>query len=742
MFIKVRRTLIALALVAASSMAAKVAYATDSSGSTPCVAGVPTSTSALVSFDSTFASDGAYDFSGQLASSSYTGAAAGPNGSLYVAASEGTEYSLTPTNSLTRVYRFLANGTLDSTWGNSGVASIDISASATNSERPSDVLVLSDGSVVVGIRSTTFGSSMTVELKLAKLTSAGALDATFGTNGLASIASGSSSVMLRTFVEGPARTIYVGKSTMTGNYPNMVTTYGVIKLSALGVVDSAFGTNGELATSSDVMATDSTGALYVGGLTSSTPADAKVVKYLPSGSIDTSFGASGEKVLSTSSGSGAESLSALVVANGKLSGVVGARGAIVNNFPTYETSLFRMNTSGVLDASFGSGGIALLGTVGNSIRDITVLSDGSAILPVLIFASGGPPSWGFTAMTADGTPVASLVTSLADLKSGTCKLSDAAVVVTSAGLFVAGLAFPAGEGSPTTHIFKIALADFATGGSNTGGGSNVDTPSTPATPAADTPSTPATPAAVPTLVTSSNAAALVRMPGSESIIVNGEEVVIESKTVSIAASRTPESQRTPAQVASIQQAGAVLLQQFLASLPAGATSNVTVVNTSTGAVMQNLVFDGNGNSVNVPVEDIVFLDGPQLSLMIGSNNANITADGKYQVGAGGIVGVTGSGLGAGASGEVVAMSTPTLLATFQTTAAGDFNKSATLPESIGVGDHTLVVAAGTTYAMMGIRVVPAALPTTGSSSDRVIIIALFTLVFGVLFFRGRRISLI
>ena len=485
MFIKVRRTLIALALVAASSMAAKVAYATDSSGSTPCVAGTPTSTSALVSFDSAFAGDGAYDFSGQLASSSYTGAAAGPNGSLYVAASEGTEYSLTPTNSLTRVYRFLANGTLDSTWGNSGVASIDISASATNSERPSDVLVLSDGSVVMGITSTTFSIPITVELKLAKLTSAGALDATFGTNGLANIASGSSSVMLRSFVEGPARTIYVGKSTMTGNYPNMVTTYGVIKLSALGVVDSAFGTNGELATSSDVMTTDSTGALYVGGLTSSTPADAKVVKYLPSGSIDTSFGASGEKVLSTSSGSGAESLSALVVANGKLSGVVGARGAIVNNFPSYETSLFRMNTSGVLDASFGSGGIALLGTVGNSIRDITVLSDGSAILSVWIFGSG-PPSWGFTAMTADGTPVASLVTSLADLKSGTCKLSDAAVVVTSAGLFVAGLAFPAGEGSPTTHIFKIALADFATGGSGGSGGESTTTTTTPSSSATTT----------------------------------------------------------------------------------------------------------------------------------------------------------------------------------------------------------------------------------------------------------------
>ena len=295
----------------------------------------------------------------------------------------------------------------------------------------------------------------------------------------------------------------------------------------------------------------------------------------------------------------------------------------------------------------------------------------------------------------------------------------------------------ASSGDSTGSLWKLNFSGVAGGG-----GSNVDTPSTPATPAVDTPSTPATPAAVPTLVTSANAAALVRAPGSESIIINGEEVVIESKTVSIPAARTPAAQRTAAQVKSIQQAGAALLQQFLASLPSGATSNVTVVNTATGAVMQNLVFDANGNSVNVPVEDIVFLDGPQLSLMIGSNNANITADGKYQVGAGAIVGVTGSGLGAGADGEIVAMSTPTLLANFQTTAAGDFNKSATLPSSIGVGDHTLVVATGTTYAMMGIRVVPAALPTTGSSTENVVIIALFTLVVGALFFRGRRISLI
>ncbi|MFM7554504.1 MAG: hypothetical protein ACKPAH_04270, partial [Verrucomicrobiota bacterium] len=89
----------------------------------------------------------------------------------------------------------------------------------------------------------------------------------------------------------------------------------------------------------------------------------------------------------------------------------------------------------------------------------------------------------------------------------------------------------------------------------------------------------------------------------------------------------------------IQAAGQVLLQEFLASLPPGSSTNVTVVNTTTGAVMQNLVFDANGNSVDVPVEDILILDGPSIALMLGSNNATISSDGKYIVGAGGTVGV-------------------------------------------------------------------------------------------------------
>ncbi|NDD96256.1 MAG: hypothetical protein EBZ93_02035 [Actinobacteria bacterium] len=248
----------------------------------------------------------------------------------------------------------------------------------------------------------------------------------------------------------------------------------------------------------------------------------------------------------------------------------------------------------------------------------------------------------------------------------------------------------------------------------------------------------------PTLVTSTNQSQLERDPGEQGMVVNGQSVSIDTTRVEISAARTPAAQRTPAQVAAIQAAGQALLQSFLASLPAGAVTNVTVVNTTTGAVMQNLVFDGSGNSVDVPVEDIVILDGPALSLMIGSDNANITADGKYQVGAGGIIGVVGAGLGASAPGEIVAMSTPTLLANFTTSATGDLSKSAQLPNSIGVGDHTLVVATGNTFAVMGLRVVPAALPTTGltESGGRTMVIALFTMVFAAVLVRSRRLAVL
>ena len=689
-----------------------------SNPSTPCVVGAPTSTNSAVTFDTSFGSGGSLSMGD---SSNSVGPATGTvtrSGQILVAAS--ASMTASPFTVSVRLVRYNVDGSLDTSFGTNGIGGFNVPS--MQNIGPSFVTELSDGSIVVAGTNNSFGVNQTVSAVVMKFSSNGTLDTSFGTNGILTLDSASSPGVV-----SPTQMIPVGDSMLVMYIRSSgSTSTKIAKISSTGSLDSSFGTSGTLTLSGSGadLAPGSSGAFFVAGTSSAATPDATVSKYSSTGSLDTSFGTSGVATVDTST-SRETGVSAVVV-NGKIMVGVKVTTSASGQASSLSAKLVRLNADGSVDSGYGTSGVATVYSGTAALVRAKFTSNGTGILT---FANSS-----VVFVAADGTPLAGSATTPINASGGACVASKFDLLpVGSSVFFVATNYPPSGMGVTKSWVMKASVAgvDLTAGGSTTDGGSN------PGSGSSTESSTPA-----PTLVTSANAAALVRAPGAQAIIINGEEVVIESKTVSIPASRTPAAQRTPAQVASIQQAGAALLQQFLASLPAGATSNVTVVNTATGAVMQNLVFDANGNSVNVPVEDIVFLDGPQLSLMIGSNNANITADGKYQVGAGGIVGVTGSGLGVSANGEIIAMSTPTLLANFQTTAAGDFNKSATLPESIGVGDHTLVVATGTTYAMMGIRVVPAALPTTGNSSDRVVIIALFTLVFGALFFRGRRISLI
>jgi uncharacterized delta-60 repeat protein len=678
-------------------------------GMPTCTTGAANISGTNPTLDPSFGTGGAIEFATTGANNVLQGGVATSDGNLVVA--ESLDVS---GNFVVKFRKYSPSGALVSSFGTGGVLTIDKS-SGSSAEDAYDIAELSDGSLIATYTVRSFGGmSMSTESFLLKLTSNGAIDTSFGTNGYATI-SNSSSVNIRNVEVLSDDSVIV----LVNSYSQMVMSNGLVKFTTAGAADSAFGTSGTLTLSeSEFMFTvNSADSIIVGGSTSASPSSATVKKYTSAGVLDAAWATSGVLTLSGVGNQG-DSASVMTVATDADNKIYVAVRAAPMQSMTSTTKLLRLLADGTNDSSFGSG--TLLSSNSNSfVRDILVLADGNVVLSSM--NGGMTPSAGVSLVSPSGVIDSSHVTNTALLQFGNCAVSQLGVVQLTTGAVMAfGGTYPLGmmAGNSKGSLWKLNFSGVAGG---TGGGSN--TPS-------------ALPA--PTLVTSANAAALVRAPGSESILVNGQEVVIESNTVNIPAARTPAAQRTAAQVKSIQQAGAALLQQFLASLPAGATSNVAVVNTATGAVMQNLVFDANGNSVNVPVEDIVFLDGPQLSLMIGSNNANITADGKYQVGAGGIVGVTGSGLGISATGEIIAMSTPTLLANFQTTAAGDFNQSATLPSSIGVGDHTLVVASGSTYAMMGIRVVPSALPTTGATTDRVVIIALFTLVFGALFFRGRR----
>jgi len=619
-----------------------------------------------------------------------------------------------PSGGTLQLRKFDLNGSPVAGFGQSGVLDVDVSSGAESSVTVRGVSVGPDGDVTVnGIY--LVGSSVSQNHFVLKLTSTGAVDTSFDPAGVAGVVDFQSNTsVMRT------ATLKNGSVLIVKSNPN-----GIIKYDATGAVVAGFAGSGTLSllSSTVVIAPTSDGGFF----TQTAMGDVVISRYDGSGVL-TSWAGAGTKTLGDPNASDATggmklTSSGLLVAYGTSTSSGGT--------PAYTWKVTKLDTTTGAEATFGTGGTVATTWSKGRATGIEELSDGSIAVSGVLFDTFGPTA-AMIKLTAAGEIASAFSSGPAAFLHGSCSLS-----LSTGGTIAYGGIVPVADGKFVALMSKFVMSampvkatlvrlDFGLSGSGNGSGGGSGGSSTP------------------TLVNSSNQSLLERDPGSEGMIINGQSVTIETTRVEITAARTPASQRTPAQVAAIQAAGQALLQEFLASLPAGAVTNVAVVNTTTGAVMRNLVFDANGNSLDVPVEDIVILDGPSISLMIGSNNANITSDGKYQVGAGGVIGVVGSGLGASAPGELVVMSTPTLIGNFTTSATGDVSKSAQLPGSIGVGDHTLVVATGTTYVVMGLRVVPSALPSTGltDGTGRTVVIALFTMVFAAVLVRSRRLALL
>jgi len=239
------------------------------------------------------------------------------------------------------------------------------------------------------------------------------------------------------------------------------------------------------------------------------------------------------------------------------------------------------------------------------------------------------------------------------------------------------------------------------------------------------------------------------LPGEVKVVQNGVTVTANLRSVPISAAvaaATPPAARTAAQVAEIQAAGASLIATFLASLPQGATSNVGVTNTSTGAVVTGLARDSEGNAVDVPVEEVLLVTTSSSALLFAGVNAssaiaNFSASGVLEIGPGGVINVAGSGLPASGVAELVVMSTPRLLKSFSAGSDGTFADRAALPSDLAAGDHTVVLAGSGIYMAVGITVEALTLPTTGVGSagtGGTLVFVLFAAVFAAVVLLGRR----
>jgi uncharacterized delta-60 repeat protein len=275
------------------------------------------------------------------------------------------------------VNRFLADGSADTSCNGTGEF-ID----TVNDAVASDVVVLSDGSFVVA---GTIQINNKGTLFVAKFTSTCNLDGTFGTTGIATYSAllGSSGRAL--VVQSDGKIIVVGdeSSTVSDSSDQRVL---VTRFSALGALDTSFGSNGRFISSSnekglaqDVVIDSSGRIIFTGSIVGTVAPDAAIIGRLTSnGLLDSTFATQGYLI---DEFNGDPQLNAIALRpNGNLVAV----GTYGGPFPSTQQSpiIVCLTQTGAFDSDCGVNGWTYLPTANSDVYadDVFVTADNRILL--------------------------------------------------------------------------------------------------------------------------------------------------------------------------------------------------------------------------------------------------------------------------------------------------------------------------------------------------------------------------
>ena len=272
------------------------------------------------------------------------------------------------------VVRYLANGTLDPSFGTGGIVSVSL---ASNNDYPKGIFVRGDGKIVVaGAADINFG--------VVRLNANGSLDSTFGTTGkvVTDFGTNTFDYAEAALMQGDGKIIVAGRvSTATRGYD-----FGLIRYQENGALDTTFGTGGKVATPvgggtmEDIcydLAEQDDGRIIAVGDSVSGSSMIAVVRYLANGSLDTSFATAGIGTYAISNGSN-HARAAAVQNDGAIivAGYANSQG---------DTDFFggiRLLSNGTKDNSFGVTGLCItrFGVGPDRAYEIALQSDGGLVL--------------------------------------------------------------------------------------------------------------------------------------------------------------------------------------------------------------------------------------------------------------------------------------------------------------------------------------------------------------------------
>jgi uncharacterized delta-60 repeat protein len=286
------------------------------------------------------------------------------------------------------ITRYTMDGAIDGTFGTGGI--VKARSEENNSARGYGMALQPDGKIVMA----GWNWPSTIDFCVMRFNADGSFDNSFGTGGKVTTPIGSGNDEgTNVAIQSDGKIVVTGSSfNASGN-----TDYVVIRYTSAGAVDSTFGTNGIVTTDINsydipegIAINSTTGAITIAGTSNSNYSllgnhhtgngDFTVVRYTSSGALDGSFGTGGIATFDISSGSADAAHSLAVQPDGKLI-VAGTTVRTVNN---KDVVVIRLTTAGAPDASFGTGGIAIENYDGvnsdDDCRSVAVQSDGKIVI--------------------------------------------------------------------------------------------------------------------------------------------------------------------------------------------------------------------------------------------------------------------------------------------------------------------------------------------------------------------------
>ncbi len=276
------------------------------------------------------------------------------------------------------VIRLLPNGMLDNSFDTDGIAVTPIGA---GTELARSIAVQSDNKIVVA--GLTFNGTNT-DFAVVRYNSDGSLDADFdgntgAGNGIVTTAIGNGNDLAFAVALQPD-----GKILVAGYYFNGTNNDAVIvRYSRNGVLDTTFDADGIVTaaagTNTDeafALALQTDGKIVIAGCTNNaTPNDFLIGRFNPNGSPDLSYGTNGLTV--TPIGNAAEFANSVAIqADGKI-----VAAGFSNNGTKNDFAVVRQNSDGTPDTTFDGDGklITPIGTAADSATGVTIQADGKII---------------------------------------------------------------------------------------------------------------------------------------------------------------------------------------------------------------------------------------------------------------------------------------------------------------------------------------------------------------------------